>query len=242
MMPMTKSPPMTRLREAADDVAGRRRPLFAARQDQPGGRDVEREPQDRRDQQHGRKGGEIERFLDPQRDHQDEHGKRDRQRKAEVDHHRRNGEEKQAKNDDNAGGEGDVLAAATGGRSRRRDADGALAIAAVAAAVATPAIARPRRFAHAAARGPPERVCGEPCARIERRRRRTRAARPRRGGMRRDKGLNGRSAARAVETSGLREESRPCGSPASSRPRNRTRYGRFARAGSPTGGPRRWCE
>ena len=52
--------------EAADDVAGRGRPLVAVREDEPCRRDVEREPQDGRDQQHGREGGEFERLLDPQ--------------------------------------------------------------------------------------------------------------------------------------------------------------------------------
>ena len=52
--------------EAADDVAGRRRPLFAVRQDEARGRNVEREPQDRRHQEHGREGRELERLLDPQ--------------------------------------------------------------------------------------------------------------------------------------------------------------------------------
>ena len=116
-MPMTKSPPITRCGEAADDVASRRRSLFAVRQDEPRGRNVEREPQDRRHQEHGREGRELERLLDPQRHHQDEHRKRDRQREAEVDHHRRNGQEEQAKNEDDADGEGDVLAAAV--RRRR---------------------------------------------------------------------------------------------------------------------------
>ena len=53
------------MREAADDVAGRSRPLGAAREDKPCGRDVEREPQDGRDQQYGWEGGEFERLLDP---------------------------------------------------------------------------------------------------------------------------------------------------------------------------------
>jgi hypothetical protein len=51
--------------EAADDVARRGRPLLAAREDEPGGGDVEREPQDRRHEQHGRKGRELERLMDP---------------------------------------------------------------------------------------------------------------------------------------------------------------------------------
>ena len=154
--------------EAANDVAGRRRSLFAVRQDEARRRNVEREPQDRRHQEHGREGRELERLLDPQRHHQDEDGKSDRQREAEVDHHRRNGEKEKAKNEDDAGGEGDVLAAAVRrrnrqrGRGRRRAGD-----------------RRRRRrrrhsrhdppspLAYAAACGSFGRVCREPCARIE---------------------------------------------------------------------------
>ena len=107
-------------REAADDVARRRRPLLAAREDEARGRDVERQPQDRRHQKHGREGRELERLMDPERHHQDEHGERDREREAEVDHEGRDGEEEQAKNEDDADGERDVLAAAVGRRRRPR--------------------------------------------------------------------------------------------------------------------------
>jgi hypothetical protein len=104
--------------ETADDVARRGRSLLAAREDEAGGRNVQREPQDRRDQEHGRESRELERFVDPQRHHQDQDGERDRQRQAEVDHESWNGEEEQAKNEDDADGEGDILAAAV--RHRRR--------------------------------------------------------------------------------------------------------------------------
>ena len=104
--------------EAADDVAGRGRPLSPVRQNEAGGRDVEGESEDRRDQQHRREGGEFERLLDPQADHQDQHGKGDRQRQAEVDHRRRDGQEEEAEDEDDADGEADVLAAATGGGGR----------------------------------------------------------------------------------------------------------------------------
>ena len=68
--PMTKSPLITRLREAADDVAGGRLPL---------GRRCDRisrvvamlraETQQGGHEQHRGKGGEVERLLDPQRHH-----------------------------------------------------------------------------------------------------------------------------------------------------------------------------
>ena len=106
--------------EAADDVARRGRPLLAAREDEPCGRNVEREPQDRRYQEHGREGRELERLMDPQRHHQDQNGERDRERQAEVDHERRDGQEEQAKDEDDADGEGDVLAAAVRRRRRSR--------------------------------------------------------------------------------------------------------------------------
>ncbi|MEY9354637.1 hypothetical protein ABIG05_009076 [Bradyrhizobium japonicum] len=81
------------LREAGNDVARGGFPLPASRQDQTGGRNVESQPQDRRDQQHGWEGGEIERALDPQRDHQDQRRQRNRDGEAEVDQDRRNRQE-----------------------------------------------------------------------------------------------------------------------------------------------------
>ena len=106
--------------ETADDVACRCRPLLAVREDEPRRRDVEREPQDRRDQEHGREGGKLERLMDPQRHHQDQHGERDRRGETKVDHHRRHRQEEQAQNKDDADSEGDVLAAAVRRRRRAR--------------------------------------------------------------------------------------------------------------------------
>ena len=108
MMPMTKSPPITKLREAGDDVAGRRRPFGAVRKDEPRRRNVERQPQHRRDQEHGREGREFERRLDPQRDHQDEHRKRDRERQAEVDEKRRQRQEQDHQDPDHADGKASI--------------------------------------------------------------------------------------------------------------------------------------
>ena len=106
--------------EAADDVAGGGDPLGAVGEDQARGRDVEREFEDRRDQQHGRKGGEFERLVDPQGDHQDQHRQRDRRRQAEVDHRRRNGQEEQAQDQNDRHREGDVFAFAAYRRYARR--------------------------------------------------------------------------------------------------------------------------
>src|SRR5271155_2938606 len=108
------------LGETADDIARRRQALFAAREDEPGGRNVERESEDRRHQEHGREGRELERLMDPQSHHQDQNGERNREREAEVDHERRDGQEEQAQDKDDADGEGDVLAAAVRRRRRSR--------------------------------------------------------------------------------------------------------------------------
>ena len=153
------------LGETADDVARGGRPLFAAREDEPRRRDVERQPEDRRDQQHRGKGGELQRLLNPQRHHQDQHRKRDRQRQAEVDHRRRHRQEEQAEDQDDADGKGDILAAAAGrrrGRCRRHGHRRLLLRG-----------APPRRGA-LVLRAPPKRgawvgrVSVEPCASLER--------------------------------------------------------------------------
>ena len=75
--------------ERGDHVAGRQRPLVAVRQDQPRGRDVERQAQQRGQQQQGRERGEVERALQEQRHHQHQHRGGDRQRQAEIQQHRR---------------------------------------------------------------------------------------------------------------------------------------------------------
>ncbi|MGY4462988.1 hypothetical protein ACVWYI_006948 [Bradyrhizobium sp. LB13.1] len=81
------------LREAGNDVARGVFPLPAARQDQTSRRDVQRQPQDRGDQQHGRESRKIERPLDPQRDHQDQRRQCDREGEAEIDQDRRDRQE-----------------------------------------------------------------------------------------------------------------------------------------------------
>ncbi|MGY3656853.1 hypothetical protein ACVJ19_003516 [Bradyrhizobium sp. USDA 376] len=89
--------------EAGDDIAGGVLALPAARQDEARGRDVERQAQDGRDQQHGREGREIQRPLDPQRDHQDQRRQRDRDGKAEIDQDRRNGQKQDREHGHDAG-------------------------------------------------------------------------------------------------------------------------------------------
>ena len=68
----------------------------------------ERQAQHRRDQQHGREGREIERLLDPQRDHQDQDRERDRERQPEVDQDRRDRQEQDREDRENADREADV--------------------------------------------------------------------------------------------------------------------------------------
>ncbi len=98
-------------REAADDVARGRVALGAVGQDQPRGGDVERQPQQGRDQQHGREGREVERPLDPQRHHQDQHRQRDGGGEPEVDQEGRDRQEEDRQDANDADREADVVAA-----------------------------------------------------------------------------------------------------------------------------------
>ena len=77
--------PHHELGEPGHHVAGCVLSLAAMGQDHARRRHVQREAQNCRDQQHGRKGRKIERTLDPQRDHQDQGRQRDREGKAQVD-------------------------------------------------------------------------------------------------------------------------------------------------------------
>ena len=77
--------PHHELGEPGHHVAGCVFSLAAMRQDRARRRHVQREAQNCRDQQHGRKGRKIKRTLDPQRDHQDQGRQRDREGKAQVD-------------------------------------------------------------------------------------------------------------------------------------------------------------
>ena len=70
--------------ERLDDVAGRTRPLGAVTQDEPRRGDVQREPEQRQDQQHRREGRELERPQRVDRQQQDHQGERDVEREEEV--------------------------------------------------------------------------------------------------------------------------------------------------------------
>ena len=83
--------------EGRDDMAGSVRTLVAVRQDQPRGGDVQRQPQDGRQQQQRRQAGEIERPLQRYRDQQDQDRCDERQRQRHVQQERRNGEDQDGK-------------------------------------------------------------------------------------------------------------------------------------------------
>ncbi len=70
--------------EGLDDVAGAVGALVAVAQDQARGGDVQPQSEQGRHQKHGREGRELQRLLDHQRRHQDQHGARDRQRQQHV--------------------------------------------------------------------------------------------------------------------------------------------------------------
>ena len=79
--------------ERGHDVAGGEWPLVAVAQDQPRGRDLERQPEQRGQQQQGREAGEVERALEEQRHHQHQHRGGHGQGQAEIEHHRRQGQD-----------------------------------------------------------------------------------------------------------------------------------------------------
>ena len=70
--------------EGLDHPAGGVRALVPMRQNQPCRGQVQGQPEHRRDQQHRRKGAEIQRLLDEQRGHQDQDRERDREREQQV--------------------------------------------------------------------------------------------------------------------------------------------------------------
>ncbi len=87
------------------------RAVVAVRQDLSGRRDVERQSQDGRDQEDGRKGREVQRLLDPEGDHQDQNGERDGKGEADVDDGCRQRHEQHRDDEHDADGEADVLRA-----------------------------------------------------------------------------------------------------------------------------------
>ena len=81
--------------EALDDHARRVAALVPVGQDQAGGGDVQAQPVEGRHQQHGGKGRELQRLLDQQRRHQDEHGAHQGQGQQHVDDRCRDGQHQQ---------------------------------------------------------------------------------------------------------------------------------------------------
>jgi hypothetical protein len=100
--------------ERLDDVAGGRRALVPVRQDQPGRRQVEREPQHGGDQQHGGERGELERRMDEQRRHQDQHREDDRDGKREIEQQRRQRQQQHHQDGEYADRQREVAAAQEG--------------------------------------------------------------------------------------------------------------------------------
>jgi hypothetical protein len=94
--------------EAGDHVTRRLRALSTVRQDEPRRRDIQRQAQHGDDEQNGRERREIERPLDPQRHHQDEHRERNGDGQAQIDDDRRQRQEQHDQNEDDAGCKADI--------------------------------------------------------------------------------------------------------------------------------------
>jgi hypothetical protein len=87
------------VREASDDMAGGVHAFVAVGQDHARRRDVQRQSQHGRDQQDGREGREIERALNPQRHHEDQHRNRDGDGQTDIDHEGRYRQEQDGKDE-----------------------------------------------------------------------------------------------------------------------------------------------
>ncbi len=96
------------LREALDDVAGGVDALLTVRQDQARGGDAQGEPQQGRDQKDGGESREFEGLLNPERHHQDQHRQGDREGEADIDQYRRNRQEENRQDRDDAGRETEI--------------------------------------------------------------------------------------------------------------------------------------
>ncbi len=82
--------------EARNHAARRRRPLVAVRKDDTRRRNVQRQANHGRDQQHGWKRREIQRTLDPERHHEDEDRKCYGKGQPDIHQNDRNGQEQHA--------------------------------------------------------------------------------------------------------------------------------------------------
>ena len=97
--------------EGLDDLARGVRPLVAVGQDEPRRGEVEGEPHQGGQQQHDRKGSELQRPFDEQRRHQDDHREGDRKGEADVEQPRRHGQDEHDQNADDTERHEDVAAA-----------------------------------------------------------------------------------------------------------------------------------
>ena len=96
--------------ERRHHVAGGERAFVAVRQDQPGDRDVERQAQQRGQQQQCGEAGEVERPVEEQRHHQDQHRGGDGEREAEVEQQGRQRQDQHGEQRDHAERKTDVAA------------------------------------------------------------------------------------------------------------------------------------
>ena len=132
--PITKLPCMMKLPKASMTRPAAPAALVALGQDQARRGDVEREPQQGRDQQHRREGAELERLLDEQRGQQDQHREGDREASSRSSSRRRHRQDQHHEDADHAQRKrqvamterpGDPVEQPAGGEARgvRHDAD-----------------------------------------------------------------------------------------------------------------------
>ena len=97
-----------KIAEGLDDVAGSVGSFVSVREDEACRCKVERQPQHRRDQQHGREGGKFQRRVDEQCRHQDQHREDDRYCQREVEQQRRQRQDQNDQDGEDADGKRDV--------------------------------------------------------------------------------------------------------------------------------------
>ena len=101
--------------EGLDDLAG-----LAVQQDQAGGRDVQRQPEERQDQQHRGEGAELQRLLDVEADHEHDQREGDVRDQQQVQQHRRQRDDHHADDHHHRDGQHEIARAQQRGDSLRR--------------------------------------------------------------------------------------------------------------------------
>ncbi len=96
--------------EGVDDRAGRFRSVLTMGQDDAHRGDVERQPEERGHQQHGRERAEFQRLLDEEAGHQDQDGRGDGKRQQDIEHPARHGHDQDHDDRDHADGHDDLAA------------------------------------------------------------------------------------------------------------------------------------